>query len=354
MGRSSNIEKYIVKVGSMDSRPGIGNFSSSEDKIFIEDENGRLTVDTSHLDTDWSDLVTGIVVGIRGVIKEDATLQALELFFPKASPFKSILQFKDEYICFVSGLEIGKPNFNHTLFNTLTDYFLGNFSDDDPVVGKIARLVILGDSIFKPLAARTVDRRAVGESELKGFQEMSSSLKQLDTLVSELSGMFPVDLVPGELDPTNASWPQQPLSPYLFPKSSYYGALQSVPNPYEFELDGVSFLCTSGQNISALSQFLPPEKSEIQIMNLTLKAKHLVPNAPDALQCIPMQQNDPFIIGKLPHCYLAGNTKEFRTAFSDERVRLICVPKFSVSKSIVLVHRFSLEPFEFFFEEKYD
>ena len=350
--RASNIEKYIVKVGSMDSRPSIGNFSSKDDQVFIEDENGRLTVDTSHLDTEWSDLVTGVVLGIRGVIKEDATLQALDLIYPKAIPFKQVTAFKDEYICFISGLEIGNPNMSHSILNNLTDFFMGMFDEDDEISSKITRLVIIGDSIYKPIAARTVDRRAVGENELKGFQEMSASLKQLDTIVAELSGLFPVDLVPGELDPTNASWPQQALSPYLFPKSSYYAALQSVPNPYEFEVDAVSFLCSSGQNIAAMAQFVPVDKTEIQLMNLNMKIKHLAPNAPDALQCIPMQQNDPFIVKKLPNCYLLGNSKEFRTAFSDDRVRLITVPKFSCSKSIVFVHRYTLEPREFFFDEK--
>lgn len=352
--RASNIEKYIIKVGSMDTRPSIGNYSTEQDSFFLEDENGRLVLDPSHLDTDWSDLVTGVVLGIRGVIKEDAILQVLDIIYPQASLPKQVSQFKDEYICLLSGLEIGNPNLDHTYISTLIESFLGSIDEDEEIFSKITRMVILGDSIFKPLAARTVDRRAVGESEIKGFQEMSSSLKQLDTFLSECSGIFPVDIVPGELDPTNASLPQQPLSPYLFPKSSSYTALQSVPNPYEFELNDVSFLCTSGQNIAGLSQFVPEGRSEIDLMKLTLKYRHLAPNAPDALQCIPMQQNDPFILKKLPNIYIVGNTKAFHTSFSEEGVRLVTVPKFCNAKSFILIHRFSLEPFEWVLGHKFD
>jgi DNA polymerase delta subunit 2 len=344
VSRISNIEKYIVKVGVMDPRPSLGNFSGSEDVVFLEDENGRIKIDTTRLETEWMTLVTGVVVGVRGIVKEDAILHALDLYFPEASFPKEINIYKDEYICFVSGLEIGYPYLSHTLFHVFIDFFLGAMDESDNGIStKIVRMVILGDSIYKPLDARTIDRKAVGENDLKGFQEMSSSLKQLDAIISELSGIFPVDLVPGEMDPTNASMPQQPLSPYLFPYGSLYSALQSFPNPYEFKLDEVSILCTSGQNIVALSSYIPENISTTELMALTLKFKHLAPNAPDALQCIPMQQNDPFIIRHLPNLYVVGNMKEYKTAVSCEGVRLLAVPKFSITKSFVIVNRFSLE-----------
>lgn len=342
--RASNIEKYIVKVGTMDLKPMLGNYSTNEDMLFIEDENGRLKIDSQFLEGEWSELVTGIVVGIRGVIKEDAILQALDMFFPMAKLPRQIIQRADEFICFVSGLEIGSPTFPNTLYHVFIDYFLGGLEGfEDPVSGKIVRLIILGDSIYKPIHARAVDRKAVGESEVKGFQEMSSSLKQLDTMLAELAGIFPVDIIPGEMDPTNASFPQQPLSPYLFPKASVYSALQSVPNPYEFELDGVNILCTSGQNVNSMAQFLPESLSELEIMDLTLKYKHIVPTAPDALQCIPLQDSDPFIINQLPNLYVAGNMKDYRTGFTNDGVRILTVPKFENSKAFVVMNRFTLE-----------
>ena len=233
----------------------------------------------------------------------------------------------------------------HSLLHVFIDFLLGAMEDTETgVSGRIVRLVILGDSIFKPLDARCIDRKAVGENELKGFREMSSSLKQLDTIMAELAGIFPVDIIPGELDPTNASFPQQALSPYLFPKAAVYSALQSVPNPYEFELDGVKMLCTSGQNINALAQYVPDDKNDAELMDFTLKFRHLCPNAPDALQCIPLQRTDPFIIKELPNLYIAGNMRKYQSALSSDRVRIISVPRFSISKSFVLMNRFNLEP----------
>ena len=345
--RASNIEKYIVKVGTMEPRPSLGNFSSPSDTVFLEDENGRIAVDTSRLELEWTSLVTGVVVGIRGRIKEDAVLEAHDIHYPSALMPPQVLgrAAREEYICFISGMEVGHPYLPHSLLHVFIDFLLGAMEENESgVASKIVRLVILGDSIFKPLDARTVDRKAVGDNDVKGFREMSSSLRQLDTLVAELSGIFPVDIIPGELDPTNASFPQQPLSPYLFPKAAVYSALQSVPNPYEFSVDSVKILATSGQNVNALGQYVPEEIGETEIMGLMMKFRHICPNAPDALQCIPMQGNDPFILKELPNVFVAGNMKAFKTNVTREGVRLIAVPKFANSKSFVIMNRFSLEP----------
>lgn len=342
--RISNIEKYIVKVGTMDPRPSLGNFSSNEDLLYIEDENGRLSVKTDMLNGCWGNLVTGVVIGIKGFIREDASLEAVEMLLPIVDLPQQVVQYRDELICFVAGLEVGNPNFSHTLLHVFADFLLGGLEDSEgSISGKIVRLVVLGDCIYKPVNARTVDRKAVGESELKGFKEMSSSLKQLDTIMAELAGIFPVDIVPGEMDPTNASLPQQPLSPYLFPKASVYSALRSVPNPYEFEIDGVKSLCTSGQNINSMSQYLPETMNDLEIMELTLRYRHIAPTAPDALQCIPIQNSDPFIIDQLPNLYIVGNMRGYKTAISSEGVRMIAVPRFSTTKSFVVMNRFSLE-----------
>lgn len=289
-------------------------------------------------------MVTGVVLGIRGIVKADAVLQALNLYFPRAGLPREIFIEKDEYICFISGLEIGHPHMTHQLLYVFVDFLLGGLeSEENGVASKIVRLVLLGDSIYKPVDARTVDRKAVGDNELKGFNEMASSLKQLDSIVAEFSGIFPVDVIPGEMDPTNASLPQQPLSPYLFPKANVYSALQSVPNPYEFSLDGVSFLCTSGQNINSMAQYVPEDRKDLDLMGLTLKYRHLAPNAPDGLQCIPMQNTDPFILKNLPNVYVAGCMRSFDTQVSNDGVRIVSLPKFCNSKSFVLMNRFSLE-----------
>lgn len=49
----------------------------------------------------------------------------------------------------------------------------------------------------------------------------------------------PVDVMPGQYDPTNYTLPQQPLHRCMFPLSSVYPTLQLVSNPYEANIDGV-------------------------------------------------------------------------------------------------------------------
>ena len=111
-------------------------------------------------------MVTGVVLGIRGIVKADAVLQALNLYFPRAGLPREIFIEKDEYICFISGLEIGHPHMTHQLLYVFVDFLLGGLeSEENGVASKIVRLVLLGDSIYKPVDARTVDRKAVGDNE---------------------------------------------------------------------------------------------------------------------------------------------------------------------------------------------
>lgn len=49
----------------------------------------------------------------------------------------------------------------------------------------------------------------------------------------------PVDVMPGEFDPTNYTLPQQPLHHCMLPLASAYSTLQLVTNPYQADVDGV-------------------------------------------------------------------------------------------------------------------
>lgn len=54
-----------------------------------------------------------------------------------------------------------------------------------------------------------------------------------------LQASVPVDVMPGEFDPTNYTLPQQPLHPCMFPLATAYSTLQLVTNPYQATIDGV-------------------------------------------------------------------------------------------------------------------
>lgn len=81
--------------------------------------------------------------------------------------------------------------------------------------------------------------------------ETGKALKQLDDLMKDLAQKIPVDVMPGEQDPSDDRLPQQPLNRSYFPTSYSYGGLTAVSNPYEFEIDDVRILGTSGEQYLA-------------------------------------------------------------------------------------------------------
>jgi len=83
----------------------------------------------------------------------------------------------------------------------------------------------------------------------------------------------------------------------------------------------------------------------------------MAPTAPDTLPCHPIIGQDPFLMNVLPHIYFVGSCKKFETRMVHEDstnkfCRLICVPKFSLTKSFVIVNLQTLDTFEINCENK--
>ena len=79
-----------------------------------------------------------------------------------------------------------------------------------------------------------------------------------------------------------------------------------VTNPHEFEVDGISFLGTSGQNIDDIYKY-SVETDRLTLLERVLEWGHLVPTAPDTLTCYPLSDSDPFILESAPHVFFVGN-----------------------------------------------
>ena len=89
----------------------------------------------------------------------------------------------------------------------------------------------------------------------------------------------------------------------------------------------------------------------MDILEHSLYWNHIAPTSPDILKCHPFNDQDPFVIQKLPHVYFVGNMKKFDTKlFMDDDgkkiCRLIIIPKFSEFQSVVLVNLNNLDTFE--------
>ena len=95
-----------------------------------------------------------------------------------------------------------------------------------------------------------------------------------------------------------------------------------VTNPHEFELDGVTFLGTSGQNIDDIYKY-SDEENRLALLQRILEWGHMVPTAPDTLTCYPLSDNDPFILQSAPHVFFVGN----QPSYSSQVIKgKLCVP----------------------------
>lgn len=86
-----------------------------------------------------------------------------------------------------------------------------------------------------------------------------------------------------------------------------------VTNPHEFEVDGLTFLGTSGQNVEDIYKYSTRE-DRLKILEALLEWGHLVPTAPDTLGSYPYAMDDPFLLDTAPHVAFAGNQPTFQTS----------------------------------------
>ncbi|KAI0388892.1 DNA polymerase alpha/epsilon subunit B-domain-containing protein [Xylariaceae sp. FL0594] len=349
------------------------------DAITLEDESGRIRLVGDFLKDVI--LVTGCIVAVMGTENVNGELEVIDLKFadlPPQSERQAIprpadrtkVEDEDEdeemadtqprrggrKIAIVSGLEFSSLDAGHSLeLSLLLEYLLGEALD--PVaqreLSQISRLIIAGNSI-SPENARAGD----GDQVQKKYGYDSSSYNPLpsqllDEFLSTLLPTMPVTLLPGAKDPANATYPQQPIHPAMFPLSRAFtsttsepGWLDTVTNPWEGEVDGWSVLATGGQNIDDIFKYLGSD-DRLGMMEATCRWRCCAPTAPDTLWSYPFQDDDPFVLQTCPHLYIVGCQPRFSTKLihgeGGQTVRLIAVPSFSVTGEIVIVDTETLE-----------
>ncbi|KAF2076374.1 hypothetical protein CYY_002331 [Polysphondylium violaceum] len=327
------------------------SFIGEGDKLFFEDETGRvkLIADKQVVDS----LLTGMNVAIKGKGLLGAEFEIEEVFYPGLPPqphSKDLENLEDDvYVCLVSGLSIGDPN-NTLQLNMLVDYISGNLgtSKDQKFISRISRLIIAGNSIFKEEQSHQSFMKYLSKQEINSKkQKMAIPIKEFDSILSELAKSIPIDIIPGPNDPTNSSLPQLPLNYCLFPFSVQNTNTNPTSNPYESQIGGRLFLGTAGQNIDNASRYMIID-SKMDLTEKTLNWRHLAPTAPDTLSCSAVD-HDPFVIEQCPHVYFIGNQEKYQTKMirgpNDQIIRIVLLPKFSESNTIVLVNLKTLDTF---------
>ncbi|RWA13555.1 hypothetical protein EKO27_g1555 [Xylaria grammica] len=354
------------------------------DAVALEDESGRIRLVGDFLNSVI--LVTGCIVAVMGTENINGELEVIDLKFPdlppqperwatskspttnKQSDVKGPKNEDEEMtddqpkggrgkIAIVSGLGFAGQDASHALeLNLLLEYLLGEALD--PIaqreLSQISRLIIAGNSISLEERQLADEDSAEKRADQKKYGYDSSSYNALpsqlfDEFLSALLPTIPITLLPGAQDPANASYPQQPIHPAMFPLSRAYtappastesGWLDTVTNPWEGEIDGWRVLGTGGQNIDDIFKYVG-SNDRLGMMEATCRWRCCAPTAPDTLWAYPFQDDDPFVMHTCPHLYLVGCQPEFGTRViqgeDGQAVRLIAVPSFFATREIVLV-----------------
>ena len=359
-------------------------YLGENDQVFLEDENGRCTLDVSSLHPLPHAFVTGYVIAVRGV--EDRSTGAFRVIsyasiLPAPQPSLPFLS-ADRYLCVVSSLHLSSSSFETELF---LEFLKGSTGDDDEeqYAAKVGHVLIAGNIVPSGAAPSSRKPLSFGEKE-----RAADPIVEADRFLSSLASAIPVSVMPGNDDPSNHLLPQQPFHRCLLPSASRNSNLSRVSNPYSCSLGGRLLLATSGQNVTDFALYQKAEShwesSEgkkalnngdasheggksinhpngdlaLDIMESMLTNRHIAPTCPDTLGAYPFYEQDPFTLDSSPHIFLAGNQNEFATrtmtvpvaepqgtkeSLSDcpvdtGSVRLVSVPRFDRTGQAVFIN----------------
>jgi DNA polymerase delta subunit 2 len=315
------------------------------DVLVIEDESGRLQLEGN---CPIGALVTGMIVAVFGQLKEGRKLHVENWMFCGASPQidrKPWPTQERKWIAFISGFKIcERTQLSHEL---LIDFLCGNIRHEHSVSTKdVGRLIVAGnligitDDVRLKGKVRLDPQDHIKPADRTNPRSSASCMREVDRLLLSLSEVIDVDVMPGELDPTNCFLPQQPLHPLLLPSSSRNSTTHLVPNPYQFTVpqNGTQIFVSSGQNLSdALQQVTTDALTTLENM---VQSANLFPTAPNTLACYPFKDTDPFLLQETPHCIVVGNQAKFETTLLNAEginCRLVTLPSWDIEPGIVFI-----------------
>lgn len=365
----------------------VENFvNEAEDFLILEDNSGRIRISNKSSmymkDFSSSHYVTGIIAAVKGRLDDKGVLMMEDILYnnvmnyslPKRvqstiviedSNRSSISSYKMQYaqnniVAFVSGLEFGHTDYtgkSALARNLLIDFFQGRLSTNEGVhnmIKRINRIIIAGNSINSPDDIDLVEKGSFMKQDLNSrvMRTLLKNYEEFDEFLNTISHSVHVDVMPGSEDNSSSFFPQLPLNEIMFPVSSSNDSVNFVSNPYSCIVDDLLFTGTSGQNIKNIQQYSRISESSLDIMEKTLEWNHLSPSAPDTMRTFPINTRDPLIIENVPNVYFTGNQKSFETKISfynQVPLRLISIPKFYSSHSIVLLDSSTLEVCEYSF-----
>ncbi|NXL68838.1 DPOD2 polymerase, partial [Chordeiles acutipennis] len=365
-----SILQEISEEHNLVPQPPLPKYIHPSDELILEDElqriklegavevqrlvtgEGRWLLGGRHLlgpglGTDHSPSAVGTILAVYGSEHDDGKFLVEDHCFanlPPPLPWKG--PSSDQFVLLVSGLGLGSGS-GESLLSTqlLVDLVTGQLGaeGEQSCAAHISHLILAGNLLSQNTQSRdTINKaRYLTKKTQAGRGRSAEAVKMLDEILLQLCTSVPVDVMPGEFDPTNYTLPQQPLHHCMLPLSSAYSTLRLVTNPYQADVDGVRFLGTSGQNVSDIFKYSSMD-DYLEILEWTLLAGHISPTAPDTLGCYPFYKSDPFILTECPHVYFCGNAPRFQSKLlkgeDGQQVLLVTVPTFSTTQTACLVN----------------
>jgi DNA polymerase delta subunit 2 len=278
----------------------------------------------------------------------------------------------DEWVATISGLNIGSTLCPDALVQLLVEYLTGEgpFGEGQLEPAQITRLIIAGNSMIQVTSDASddiTDKQAVCFLPPPNIHIFTLGIQRKHDLqrkafsphpavifaqhLRDLAAVMPIHLLPGDRDPAGVILPQQPFPRGLFDGLGSYESFYCETNPTYISLgkDGNkktrrTILVNSGQPLNDMFKYvLPSNHKKINMLESTLRWRHIAPTAPDTLWCHPYFTDDPFIIRETPDIYIVGGQKKFRTKLVTDKVsggrcRIVMVPEFWRSPIVVLIN----------------